>query len=169
MSKINNFWDVFNNQYFDRAATCFDGLSSEQKVQILESLFQKSQNSRMPDVVSVLYRNLQEGNTFDDFRKAWLPNEKRCNQTLKGGQSYLQFFPAPTRVINGVNINHPNEVISIGLTWINDQEQADAMWSLASTKDESNQARHDSIKQVADKVSSSIYEMKSDDNLGMPF
>ncbi|MDC0535633.1 hypothetical protein OAO18_07475 [Francisellaceae bacterium] len=169
MSKINNFWDAFNNQHFDKAITCFDDLTGEQKSQLLESLYQKSQNSRLPDVVSILYRKLHEGSTFNDFREAWLPSEARCNQTLKGDQSYLQFFPAPTRVINGVNINNPNEIISIGMTWINNQEQADKMLSLASTKNESNQERHDSIKNVADKVSSTLYEMKSDDHLGTPF
>ena len=122
-------------------------------------------------VISILYRELHDGKTFEDFHEAWFPTKEYCVEVKKGGETFQQVFPAPTRVYNAVNMENPNEVLSVGFTWIDGEEQGKQMLEYAqqSGKDKLNQERHDNIDTVARKVTSKMYELKTSDNLGVPF
>lgn len=89
--------------------------ATEQQV-VLEELFQKSEYHRMPIVVSVLRRTLHNDQSFDDFYKSWFPSKDMCNKIETKGQVFQQHFPLPVRVLNGTNINNPQEIISVGIT-----------------------------------------------------
>ena len=51
-------------------------------------------------LVSVLVRRLKPGKTYDDFRTAWQSDDR---------------YGAPVRVINARSLDHPDEIVSIGL------------------------------------------------------
>jgi len=164
-----DFWNNFDSQDFNQAAETFDELTAADKSSILSELFQKSQYASEPQIVSVLIRNLHEGKKFEDFHKAWMPEQSYLNTVEQDGGTYHQFFPAPTRVLNAVNLNNPDEIVSVGLTWFISEEQGHMMQKFASTESPANQARVKNIKRVADKESANVYVVKTDDNLGVPF
>ncbi len=169
--KNQAFWRAYENKDFSQATKEFESLTKEEKENTLSTLFQQSQNHTMPQIVSVLQRNLHPGKQFEDFHQAWLPHESYCDPTSEGGLLYPQYFSAPTRVINAINMRDPNEIISVGLTWIHTEEQTQAMNAIARGKEiPGNQERAEQIKQVADKIGDAkICIAKSDDNLGVPF
>ena len=163
------FWEYFKQKDFINAQEQFGQLDNTEKEAIFSELFQKSEYYRMPDMVSILHRKLHDGKEFDDFHQAWFPSKKWTSPLQQFGQTFQQFFPAPTRVINAVNIKNPNEILSVGLTWVNGEEQAKEMWKVVTADSQANEERHNSTAKVANKISSDVYEIKSDDNLGVPF
>lgn len=78
---------------------------------------------------SVFVRRLREGKTYDDFKAAWYPDVG---------------FGVPTRVINGVRLDDPREVLSIGFVDPAGQslEEIGARIGAAEAK------RHDAIDHV---------------------
>lgn len=167
------FWERFNQKDFQAAQEQLDSLRSEEKRGVLEELYQKSEFHRRPFTVSVLRRVLHEGESFDDFYKAWHPSREMVNPVEACGQSFQQHFPAPVRVFNGVNIDDSKEIISIGLTWLRSEEEEKQFWSYFDKAiqggDENNEKRHDSIKKVAEGELLGLFRVESDDNLGTPF
>ncbi|EKD92282.1 MAG: hypothetical protein ACD_29C00086G0003 [uncultured bacterium] len=168
---IQKLWEYFSKQDLEKALTVFESLSYSEKIAVFSDLFQKSAFARNPMIISILYRELHDGKTFDDFHKAWFPPKQHCHEIEKGGEIFQQVFPAPTRVYNAVNMSNPNEILSVGFTWIDSEAQGNQMmeYSAQAGLDKLNQERHDNIDQVAKKVSSTMYELKSSDNLGVPF
>lgn len=168
---IQQFWELFSKQDIERAIVVFGSLSESEKTAVFSELFQKSAFSRNPMVISILYRELHDGKTFDDFHQAWFPPKEYCHETEKGGETFHQVFPAPTRVYNAVNMENPNEILSVGFTWIDSEEQGKQMMEYAQQlgKDKLNQERYDNIDTVAKKISSKMYTLKTSDNLGVPF
>lgn len=79
--------------------------------------------------VSVFVRRLREGRTYDDFKAAWYPEVR---------------FGVPTRVINGVRLDDPREILSIGFVDPAGQslEEIGARIGAAEAK------RHDAIDDV---------------------
>lgn len=113
-----------------------------------------------PQILSVLTRKLKPGKTFEDFQNAHLPPGK----TVKTEFGYdVDYFKAPTRVINAVSAADPSIIVSIGLTY-GDPEQV--LQEIAS-KVPLEKDRHDRIAEVADKVGPSLaYFVASDNNYG---
>lgn len=168
---IQQFWKHFSEQDIEKAIVVFESLSTSEKTIVFSELFQKSAFSRNPMVISVLYRELHEGKTFEDFRNSWFPPKEYCHEIKQGGEIFQQVFPAPTRVYNAINTENPNEVLSVGFTWIDSEEQGAQMMEYAKQlgKDKLNQERQDNIDEVAKKVSSKMYTLQTSDNLGVPF
>lgn len=168
---IQQFWDHFSKEDFEKSIAVFESLSLSEKTAVFSELFQKSAFSRNPMVISILYRELHDGKTFDDFHQAWFPPKEYCHEIKNGEEIFQQVFPAPTRVYNAVNMQNPNEILSVGFTWIDSEDQGKQMMAYAEKqgKDKLNQERHDNIDQIAKKVSSKMYELKSGDNLGVTF
>jgi len=167
MNSQANFFEQFQMKNFSDAQQIFDELSSADKQAVFEKLFQYSQFQKTPNSVSVLFRKLHDGKQFEGFRKAWFPPEVQCNPTEAGGETFQQFFDAPIRVINAVNIQDPSDVVSIGLHWFPDEDLMAAMQD--PNFQQRGQARGERIAKVADKVQAEVYFVKSDDNLGTPF
>ncbi|GEM_PF-4896163 len=165
------FWEYFSNRQFEDAIACFESYGVDEKAVIFSELFQKSAFSRNPAIISVLFRELQDENTFDDFHQAWFPPKEYCHEIKKDGEIFQQVFPAPTRVYNAVSIDNPKEVLSVGFTWIDSEEQGEKMlaYSKNAGTDKLNQERNKNIDSVARKVSSKLYELRTSDNLGVPF
>lgn len=65
-----------------------------------------------PQAVSVLFRKLKDGQSYEDFRKAWLPPVDDVSH----------YFDTPILVINAQNVSDPTEIISIGLVFANIEE-----------------------------------------------
>lgn len=168
---IQKFWEYFLIQDIEKAVNAFELLSAPEKTAVFSEIFQKSAFSRSPMVISILYRELHDGKTFEDFHKAWFPPKEYCHETEKGGETFQQVFPAPTRVYNAVNMENPKEILSVGFTWIDNEEQGKQMMAYVQTagRDKLNQERYDNIDKIAKKISSKIYESRSSDNLGVPF
>ncbi|HVO55822.1 MAG TPA: hypothetical protein VMT37_15540 [Solirubrobacterales bacterium] len=61
-------------------------------------------------IISVLVRRLQEGLEYPDFRAAWMPD--------KG-------FGVPTRVVSGVSLDNPREIVTVGFSEIDPAEVPD--------------------------------------------
>ncbi len=167
------FWTHFNEKDFEQAQELFDTLQAEKKQAILAELFQKGACKSKPFTISVLRRELHDDKNFEDFYKSWYPSKETCEEVKSGGQTYQQHFPIPVRVINGTNLNNPNEVISVGITWADDKEEQDNLLRYIARakagKDDKNQQRHEKIEKVADGELLGIFEVKTDDNLGTPF
>lgn len=168
-SQHNSFWENFQKKDFVFAQKDFDALNGSEKQSLLSELFQKSQYHRTPDMVAVLYRKLHDEKSFEDFHQAWFPPKKYCDPIEKNGAIFQQFFPATVRVINAVNINDPKEIISIGLTWVENESQGQKMWEVSTANNDANQERANNIATVSDNISSKLYQPKTDDNLGISF
>ena len=169
--QVAHFWDFFNQKLFSQAQSTFDTLSDHEKQNVLSELFQKGAFARSPAVISVLYRELDDKKTFDDFHRAWFPPKEYLHKIKQDGEIYQQLFPAPTRVYNAVNMENPKEVLSVGFTWIDSKKQEEEMMAYMQLagQDKVNQKRSDNIDTVARKISSKLYELKASDNLGVPF
>ena len=170
---VSAFWEKFHDQHFEQAQVELEALSSGDKQSILAELYQKSSFHQKPVLVSVLRRQPQDGKGFDDFYKSWFPPEDACNRIESRGQVFQQFFPAPVRVINGTNIDGSNDIVSVGITWVKNEEEEAELWDYLSKaeagEDENNEARRDNIEEVADGGLVGIYKIETDDNLGTPF
>ncbi|OGT39807.1 MAG: hypothetical protein A3E81_01395 [Gammaproteobacteria bacterium RIFCSPHIGHO2_12_FULL_36_30] len=168
---IQQFWEHFSKQDTEKAIAVFELLSTSDKSAIFSELFQKSAFARNPMAISILYRELHDGKTFDDFYHAWFPPREYCNEIKKGGEIFQLGCPAPTRVYNAINRENSKEVLSIGFTWVDSEKQGKEMadYMQQIDQDKINQIRHENISHVAKKISSTLYEFKTSDNLGVPF
>ena len=93
MSNQKKFWECFSSQQFEKAITCFDSFSAQDKSVIFAEFFQKSAFSRNPMVISILYRELHDGKAFDDFHQVWFPAKEYCHPITKDGEVFQQVFP----------------------------------------------------------------------------
>ncbi len=80
-------------------------------------------------VIAVLKRRLREGRTYEDFRRAWLPE---------------QGFGFPTRVVSAQAVDDDREIITIGFSQLDDA-QAEAQLPRIGPQE---QRRHDKIDEV---------------------
>lgn len=161
---IKNFFAHFENKQLSQALNIFNQLDQNKQEAILQQLYYQARNANMPFAVSVLYRKLHEGKTFNDFFNAWLPPNEYTKPFNIGDKKYYNYSTVPTRIVNAINIEDPNEIISIGILWGTEEETKKLLERVV--KDKSNQVRHDSISEVADKISSKIYYVKTDTELG---
>jgi hypothetical protein len=168
-----DFWQAFYNQDFQSCHSYLAQVSDEEKCEVLSGLYQQSCFAKKPIMLSVLRRELQAGKTFDDFYQAWLPDESMRNPIEQHGQVYQQHFPSPVRVINAVNIQNENDIISVGICWVANELEAKALWDYVETAmqggDANNEARHEKIQQETNGGLLGVYRVASDDNLGTPF
>ena len=84
-------------------------------------------------IISVLIRRLREGKDFDDFKRAWYPEVG---------------FGVPTRVLAGVNLEDPREIVTVGFTDIPEGEVAGMLASQAVAAE--NARRHEAIDAVVE-------------------
>lgn len=169
---MKTFWQAFESKDFTTAQQQLAKLSAAEQQTILANLFQQSQYANTPHSISVLFRELHDGKEFNDFHEAWFPPEDKCHPITEFGKTYQQFFKAPIRVVNAVNLNNPKEIVSVGLHWFNEAQEK-GFWEMIQdaslSNDEANQRRAKSIDAVAEPKSSDIFLVTSDDNLGTPF
>jgi hypothetical protein len=94
--------------------------------------------------VSVFVRRLREGKTYDDFKEVWYPD---------------QGFGVPTRVLNGVRLDDPREIVSIGFV---DAPGTD-LASLGEQIGAAEAKRHDAIAHVLESTElRAMYELVDD-------
>jgi hypothetical protein len=163
--KATNFWTQFNSKAYTQAADAFVALSGDEQAAILENLFEHARDAQMPHSISVLYRKLHDGKTYDDFHEAWLPPESLSSPHELGGRKYHGYFPGHIRVVSAVNMHDPDEVITVGLHWMKDDEAEQKFTEVMAL--EKKAQRGEQIKKVADKVGKAgLYKVVGDDNLG---
>ncbi len=160
----HQFFELFNKQQFDEALSVLVSQNKDDQLEILKQLYYQAREAKTPLVLGVLYRKLHENKTFNDFYNAWLPPKDKMNPITIGNQTYQQFFQAPTRVLNAVNIEDPSDILSVGMVWCDEKDFADNFEQ--AKNDSANQIRHDSISDVADKISAKIYKVETDTQLG---
>ena len=118
-----------------------------------------SYREQTPQILSILIRKLKPGKTFEDFQKSHLPPGK----TTKTEFGYdVDYFTAPTRVIDAVSAADPSVIVSIGLTY----GDAGDILKEVSDKIPFEKERHDKIAEVADKVSAQVFFVGADNNYG---
>ena len=170
---LSKFWDNFKSKNFEGAQQQFEELDNNEKQEIFQELFQKSECHRTPIMVSLLRRKLNDEKSFGDFYKSWFPQADMCNKIKLGGQVFQQHFPIPVRVINAINIDNPKEVISVGISWVRNNEEERSMLehieNASQGTDKNNELRHEQIKEVAHGELLGIFRVETDDNLGTPF
>ncbi len=164
MNNKKQFFDDFANQAFDKSAETFQLLSTDEQQVVLKQLYYEAREAKTPIALGVLYRELHDDKTFDDFYNAWMPPEDSMQPFTIGDKTYYHHFDMPTRVINAVNIEDPKEIISVGMVWGSQEELLQNLEK--STQSKSNKARADNISSVADKISAKQYFVQSDTNLG---
>ena len=167
------FWTHFQSQDFKQAQAQLATLDSSEQAAILAELFQKSGFHQKPFMLSVHKGTIKNDKSFAEFYQSWLPPEAACNEVEKHGQIFQQCFPIPLRVVHAVNMNTPNEIVTVSFNWVKskkeEQELMDYIEKAMSGKDEINEQRHNSQKKVIDRELLGMYVVKSDDNLGTPF
>ena len=95
-------------------------------------------------LVATFVRRLRSGLTYADFRDAWYPEAG---------------FGVPTRVLNGVRVDDPTEILSVGFV---DAGTAD-LSSLLQRSAAAEAARHDHIERVvASTPLRAVYELVDD-------
>lgn len=82
-------------------------------------------------VIAVLVRRLRDGKTYEDFRKAWLPE---------------QGFGSPTRVVSAQRVDDDREIVTIGFSEL-DEAEAEAQLQRIGPQE---QRRHDRIDAVVE-------------------
>ena len=165
----SDFWQAFNNKDFDKASELFATITQNEQQSIFSELFQKTNFARLPDVISVLHRELHDDNSFDDFHKAWHPEDQFCKPIDQDGLHFARAYPVPTRVFNAVNMNNERDILSIGFNWWDNDEQAQALRDFAVPDNAINTSRRNNIAKVSDKKSTEVFFTKSQDDLGEPF
>lgn len=170
---VSDFLGLFDQNELEKAHEHFLKCDADTQRHMLAALFQRSANAKTPFLVSVLRRKLHAGEHFQDFYQSWLPDDTACNPTVIGGQTYQQHFPVSTRVLNATNLSNGQEVISVGITWVKSEAEKNGILAhIEKAKkgdDVQNQKRQDKIQAVADGELLGLFEVKSDDNLGVPF
>lgn len=170
---LTEFWENFRNKHFSAAQAHLDALSEDDKQGVLAELFQKSEYHRKPVMISLLRRELHEDKSFNDFYHSWLPTEAMSNKIEQHGQIFQQHFPVAVRVLNGINAGNSKDIISVGITWVANDEEEKGLWEYMQQagegEDANNEARHDKIQQVAEGELLGIFRVETDDNLGTPF
>jgi len=159
-----DFEKLFEEQKFSEALEAFDQMNQLDKEKALKMLYYKARNAKTPIAVSVLHRRLHGGKTFEDFFNAWMPPKNSMRPFSVGNLIYYQHFEIPVRVINAINMNDSNDVISIGLVWCTEEEFKIGIKK--SEESQSNTERGENISEVAEKESVEIYMVKADTNLG---
>ncbi len=97
-------------------------------------------------VIAVLVRRLREGKTYEDFHKAWLPE---------------QGFDFPTRVVSALNVQDEREVITIGFSEMEESE-AEAQLQRIGPQE---QRRHEKIDEVIEpEMTRKFYVQVADDD-----
>ncbi|MDP3704706.1 MAG: hypothetical protein Q8R24_02195 [Legionellaceae bacterium] len=99
-SYLSKFWGDFKSKNCEGAQKQFEELDDNEKQEIFQELFQKSEYHRRPLIVSVLRRQLYDDKSFGDFYQSWFPLAEMCNKIKRNGQVFQQHFPIPVRVIN---------------------------------------------------------------------
>ncbi len=96
---------------------------------------------------SVFVRRLKPGCTYEDFRKAWIPDTG---------------FGVPVRVMNARSLDDPSEIISIGIVDTPTSDLPELLERVAA-----NEARrHERIEHVIEETKlRGIYEILNDDDL----
>lgn len=97
-----------------------------------------------PQFISVLHRKLKPGETYDNFYQAWLPSNLNGKDPTKES---VEYFHGPVHVINAVNANDPDDIISIALIWETQEEIENDIERTKTTEEE----RHVRISKVSDK------------------
>jgi hypothetical protein len=93
---------------------------------------------------SILVRRLKEGASYDDFHRAWFPD---------------QGFGVPARVRNARRVDDPSELLSVGFVDLPISELATGLERVAAAE----QRRHDRIIDVIEStVIAGIYEVLDD-------
>ncbi len=170
---VNTFWHHFKNKDFRQAQQSLASLSEVEAENILSELYKKSECQQKPVMVSVLRRELQDDKNFSDFYNSWYPSAEMCKPIEQHGLSYAQHFPTPVRVLNAINIHKPNEIISVGITWVANEEAEKELWAYidkaSQGEDKNNETRHQRISKTADGELLGLFKVETDDNLGTPF
>lgn len=97
-------------------------------------------------LISVLIRRLREGRDYDDFKRAWYPQTG---------------FGAPTRVLAGVNLEDPREILTVGFTDVATDEVGRLLSDPAVAAE--SRRRHDAIDAVVESFPiRSLYEAVDD-------
>ncbi len=116
--------------------------------------------NQTPQIVSILYRKLKPGQTFEDFQKAHLPPGE-CRKAEFGYD--VDYFNVPTRVINAVCATDPTMIISIGLTY----GGLDEFLHEVAEKLPLEIERARKISEVSEKIGATeVYLTASDNNYG---
>jgi hypothetical protein len=93
---------------------------------------------------SILVRRLNEGLSYDDFHRAWFPD---------------QGFGVPARVRNARRVDDPRELLSVGFLELPVEELAAGLEHVAAQE----RRRHERIAQVIEStVRMGIYEVLDD-------
>ena len=100
----------------------------------------------MPVLVSLFVRRLQPGQTYDDFRRAWYPDEG---------------FGVPARVLNGVRVDDPQEIFTVGFVDLGDADLSEVGARIAAQE----RVRHDRIEAVLESTPlRQMYTLVDDDD-----
>ena len=59
--------------------------------------------------------------------------------------------------------------MSVGIHWLNEEQANEFSKMLSAPPDETNERRGASIDKIANHISSDVFIVESDDNLGTPF
>lgn len=118
------------------------------------------ENTDRPKAMAVLFRHLRLGQDYDAFYQAWLPphlNDKDPRLEAVG------YYDIPVQAINAVNVNDPQEIISIGLVWATPEEVYQSMNKYAQT----DAARGEQIDKVCERETQvKFYRIQDVNELG---
>jgi hypothetical protein len=97
-------------------------------------------------VIAILTRRLREGMTYEDFRRAWLPD---------------QGFGFPTRVVSAQRVDDEREIVTIGFSQLS-QAEAEAQMQRIGPQE---QVRHERIDAVVEpEMTRHFYVQVADDD-----
>lgn len=98
-------------------------------------------------VIALHTRRLREGKTYEDFRKAWLPD---------------QGFGFPTRVVSAQRVDDDREIITIGFSELSEAEAESQLQRIGPQE----KRRHDRIDAVVEpEMSRHFYVQVAEDDL----
>lgn len=114
---------------------------------------------KQPQMITMLFRKLKEGHSYEEFRESWLPPipDPHDKEQLK------HYFSGPVKVLTALNAQEPSEIISIAL--VNGTQQE--IMAEAARVAETETIRRERVAKVTDKMADpKMYHIMDIDILG---
>ena len=146
----------------EEARQAFLTANKDEQTSVLEGIaatLAQQSLSITPKSIAFLRRNLKAGKTYSDFLKAWTPEGK---QFTPENNNSIDYYGTYTQVINAQNVQDETEMISIGMTCLNEQK----LFKLAADYEKSDAMRRENISKITENGSAAVYRVLGTYTLG---
>lgn len=168
---IDDLVNIYQDDAVDGAWDRFSSLPLNEKKDLLGKLLEltcaprrKNKAVIMPNVASVITRELKPNVDFEQWYEGWLPP---VPPQKVGKEIVRDYFPVPTRVINLRSINNDGQFLTIGFVY-NPYESLDELLKAKPKEVQANELKRREVNDaLLAKSEAGFYTIASDDIFGV--